>query len=188
MNIEQEGISEISLLVQASYIWCTYPRRWYQIQYRPTLILSWINCPICIVFVLLQAFNVQMKIFSSTCVDLALCRLTQIISLKTLFITAAPCQTTFLREDVSLLQVLHLLAVDLPWCPTTVSFNMCVQENIISSKRVNILLCCSLRWVVQQLETYKKIMITCPHPSKNMLRPPHHLHSSLYKTQATCFI
>ena len=97
---DQEGISGISLLVQASHIWRTYPRRWYQIQYPPTLILSWIGCPICVVSVLLQAFNVQMKIFSSTCVDLALCRLTQIISLKTLFITATPWQTTSPREDV----------------------------------------------------------------------------------------
>ena len=117
MNLEQEGISEISLLLQASHIWRTYPRRCYQLRYPPTLILSWIDYPICIVSVLLQAFNVQMKIFSSTCVDLALCRLTQIISLKTLFITAAPCQTTSLREDVSLLQLLHLLTTDLPWCP-----------------------------------------------------------------------
>ena len=112
-----------------------------------------------------------MKIFSSTCVDLALCRLTQIISLKTLFITAAPCQTT------SFVKMSHFFSCCICWqvtfhdAPTTVSFNMCVQENIISSKRVNILLYCSLRWVVQQLETYKKIMKTYPHPQKICFDP-----------------
>ena len=98
MNLEQEGISKISLLLQASHIWRT---NYGSTTDPPTLIMSWIDYPICIVSILLQAFNVQMKIFSSTCVDLALCRLLSAICLlESYFIHFQICSCSIMKKQV----------------------------------------------------------------------------------------